>query len=453
LAKKRLKSWVKITLFYVVLLVLIFNLIEYISSYYIDDLEMRTLDKFDTFFRDDSEFLFDINFTENTNYLHLAYGPAEFYVRNYTIPYNKTRIFLFGESSVAGGGNIQDVNDLLDFRMREYINNSEISVLNFGVGAIDSVGILNKFSELSNYKPKLAIIYAGHNDYWTNLENLNSDKNLIYNINKFFLRKSKFYRLIFFYSHKNKDNPNSIYSFINMDSIEQNFLIENNGWSHLDDSDYSKNIILLDDTSENLIKSMESRLEQKFEHNMMKIIDIARDNNITLVFVTPVSNPYVYEFYHAKVYKNSSLQDFKSKYKDAQQFFANKEYNETLKLLVELDRDFPENGLVSIFFARVYAELDNFEKVREYELKTIEFNYRTHKAKRNLVDIIKTFQDEKNNIYIYDFNDFFYYQQNISEPIESQFFGDYLHPNKRLYQLMSDKILEFIDEKEILELS
>jgi lysophospholipase L1-like esterase len=81
---------------------------------------------------------------------------------------NTYRIFIYGESSVAGTYPVNKsalVNFALQLDLENYFHNKNFEVINLGKAGCDSSYIKNAMLESIHYQPDLIIIYAGHNEF------------------------------------------------------------------------------------------------------------------------------------------------------------------------------------------------------------------------------------------------------------------------------------------------
>jgi len=388
----------------------------------------------------------DIQHIENPdgtfNHTHYS-GRSGESTRDYTIVPDNFNIFLYGGSSVDGMVDIESSN--LEYQMEWIFDDPTVQVFNFGVGGADSKSVKEHFARTIGLSPEVIVIYAGHNDYWKIGENIKDTEDKTDIVNYYLLKYSNIYRLIFYMGHRNKGNINH-YLYLKKRTVEQDLIrFSQHAW----DDDH-RNLVILSDHNKKLIEQREQKAVSSFKTNIGEVINHAKNNDIKVLLVTPVSHPYVYEYYLAELSDDQSVSEFVSRYEDAQVLYSALELEQTRTLLHDLQDEYPDNGLVSVFLARVYTVLRDHEKAREFEIKTIDQNMRTHKAKSEINEVISGFEDKANGVYVLDFFDFFYYNYSIHGINYDVYFTDYLHPSEKLYRLMSQKVIEKLKEESIL---
>ncbi|MFO0984221.1 MAG: SGNH/GDSL hydrolase family protein [Planctomycetota bacterium] len=97
----------------------------------------------------------------------LAAGPPPDARMARTKPGGVLRVFVIGESTVAGFGlyPYSHIARWLEVRLRELLPEQPFEVINLGIPGIDSAGLRYVVHDALDYQPDLIVLYAGHNEF------------------------------------------------------------------------------------------------------------------------------------------------------------------------------------------------------------------------------------------------------------------------------------------------
>jgi hypothetical protein len=194
----------------------------------------------------------------------------------------------------------------------------------------------------------------------------------------------------------------------------------------------------------------EKKAVDKFKSDMQFIIKSCRERDIPLIFVTPVSSPDTYDYYLSYIDYPKSLETFSLQYTQAENLFSNGDFFATGVTLQNMELEYPENGLVAAFMATYYGQIENYDKAHLYELKTIELNLRSHRAKEPLEKVVREFEDVNNKVYVLDLESLLFSRENKRRVSDMGLFIDYLHPSLKLYYVLGAELSRLIKNKDIL---
>ncbi|MDY6987685.1 MAG: SGNH/GDSL hydrolase family protein [Thermodesulfobacteriota bacterium] len=283
-----------------------------------------------------------------------------------------------------------NVAQLLDQKLKTH--NPKTKVINFGILGIESGSVKHRMMQALGarpYKPKLIILYYGHNDY-------NNPYTEI--INQHFDSFSLFLRVAFLFSKGKLNFPDQSFVF-NGD----NYPIFH--WYNI--FNRPKILKLLQQMGLFSVKEEHGRffdrwngkILQEFKRNNEDIIRLAASFHIPLLLITPVAN------LHAEPYGSATTTSYY------------------------------EKGVAATAY---HDAIDFLTKAKDSEIFTGDV-----RAKSPLIDYIRTI--EMGNVHILDL-------QNILIDTKCDFDGtcflDYFHLTRRTHQIVADHIVELIVQNE-----
>ncbi|MBD3287936.1 tetratricopeptide repeat protein [candidate division KSB1 bacterium] len=192
-------------------------------------------------------------------------------------PVNGYRVFCFGGSTTFGRPYIYKTSysNWFQVLLQDLMPRKKVEVINVGGVSYASYRIVNLMQEMSGYDPDLFIVYSGHNEFLENRtyqdiletpESVMKLRQALNNLRTYSLIREKWLAL------KNKD----------MDSAKQKF-------------EMSREVAPILDQSMGLDRYNRELFQHKavldhFETNMQRMIGIAQQNDIDILFIVPPSN-------------------------------------------------------------------------------------------------------------------------------------------------------------------
>jgi len=221
-------------------------------------------------------------------------------------PENEFRIFIFGGSSIY---NLDDFNNLKN-KLQKTNDNKKIKIINVGARAYGTDRLLLHFQEILGYEPDLIIIYSGHNEFSEEYQKtIFFQDTFSSRANNKLIEISRLYQLLSLVINK-------VTKFVlvsNIKSIEESRhpLFPPNAkivWG---------------------ITFNKTNIYRNYENNIIKMIKLAKNNNIDIIISTVAYNRMRYPF---NTPDNS--------YELCEEFLTSKRFSEALDCLSKaLDSD------------------------------------------------------------------------------------------------------------------
>lgn len=337
-------------------------------------------------------------------YLYSKFFPTEYYSsyrreRKYLLKKNKDenvfRIFAYGGSSTAGSpygswaSFVVNLKEQLDLIKKK---NIQIEIMNFGVSSIGSTKVAEIFKKTIKYKPDLAIVYTGHNEFSDFItRSLGERKKSIYiNVYNWSLRNINLIKLINLLMSQISPVKKTI-TYKSMHKVDAN---------------------LQDSINENSFKIAKRELLSMYNENIQKIAKTAKKNNTTTLFLSQPANELYQPTSVAKVMnKNDSF--------DSQVEVSLKKY---LKGLQELKEN-------------------KESEAKSFLLEAIENDPTPDRFKPSYKKILKDIHDVNSSIYYIDSEAFLRLQIN-NGVFDGRLLVDKVHLNITGYKLIAKAILE-----------
>jgi lysophospholipase L1-like esterase len=350
-----------------------------------------------------------------------------------TIPWDKRRVFLFGGSSIE---NARDYGAL-----QAALADLNAVVVNMGVSSSTSAGIRRNVERVFPYGPDLVVIYAGHNDYWANVESLAPRSLWQASVeasatNALFRYSHTFRFLVHRAVHRqfaNKGRKDGLFSLIPAIEVDQDAVLIDTCVSCAE----TDRALVSSVTPAVLaaVASLERAALRQFEENITAVLRAAKARRVPVLLVTPVAHPYRYEHYLSYIDAGKDMGQFVAAFNAVVSQMRRGE--DATAMLSGLRHTYPENGLVSALCARNARRSGARQLARECEREAVESNLRSHKAKRAMNALIRGLERPEQAVHVLDFEAEFFAS---ADDDMDRYFEDYAHPSQLLYEWLARSI-------------
>ncbi len=337
---------------------------------------------------------------------------------------NRFRIFCLGGSTTAGYpyNTLPDYNCPASFpnylrAILQYNHDlPEIEMLNLNSNAFNSLSVLKLFEDVKQYDPDLLIIYMGHNEYFgPNEFSLSTNTSRLFNKKIFhnaFLRLRQTYLYQGLRWILKKINKKGIAAY-------QNYA----EWS-------LKNTIAFDDP-------YHEEVRKNFKQNLTELVRMAKQQGITVVLCTPISNltfpPFVSRF--------SCNLDFVEKANwdtlrnQSSELFNQKRYFDALdvwKKIYDIDSTHAD---IHYYVGMNYAMLDEYEIAAQALNRAADLDALPFRAKSYINEVCREVAKAE-NIILADTDQFFRQLSGKHYP-EPSLLLDHVHPTEPGYYYLA----------------
>jgi len=349
---------------------------------------------------DDYDFKENITITKESIkfYNRNSAGFEDVGVKTFNYSSNSDLIFVYGASSVVSPQYDEVFGRFLEKKINE--NNKDCTVINFGMDGSYSAMVEGRItSSLNNtIKPRLIILYLGHNDYdriyfFIRKKTSILKNNFFLKIVLKYLEELKFKHYDFSKEEKLRETrakPVYIPYFTNIDWVIEPRLKK-----------YSQKIKLISFNNDYFVKYNKLILEQ-YSKNIYDIIGLVKKHKIPIIIITPISNleaePFGINRYTADTYQKA---------------LKEVEYIKRINMLKKAKDNEVFSGHI-----RAKSQLNNF-------LKSI------NRSGVYILDLEKELIER-------DFN--FSYSE----------FYDYVHLKSEAHKLISDILYSFIEKENLI---
>lgn len=305
-------------------------------------------------------------------------------------PKNGFRIFVLGESSVAGFPYPPNVSfpRFIKRKLEIYYPEKFIEVINLGVSAINTNSIKDIAKGIIEYDPDLILIYTGHNEYYGAYGAASSNSLFLNNL-IIGLREYRVYQLI----------ENLFQSMLNLFSDDKN----------------SGKTLMASMVGKNLVEKNSKEFQNGivfFSANMKEIFTLLKSHNIPVITSTLISNEM-----QKPLESSIRLSQAQKLFDDGLEFFQKSEFT--------LSKNY-------------------FKKAKEYD--ALRF-----RAPQEINSSIRNFAEQKLT-YLLDAEKYFR-KLSKTEILGNEFFVDHLHLNIGSNKFLADLFIEKILELNILKLN
>ncbi len=354
---------------------------------------------------------------------------------------NTYRIFTLGGSTTYGRPYDHQVSfsKWMKLLLQEADPTRSYEVINAGGVSYASYRVVVLMKELVRYEPDLFVVYTGHNEFLEErtYRNIIDDGPVLRALKKGFnglrtvtLLKTSLAQL----KKTGESKPGELRS-----EVQAKLDVWSGVESFTRDDDLRRTIL------------------KHFHFNLQQMVDIARDHDIDILFVNPVSNlkdfsPFKSE--HSPSVSPESVERFEALYQEAMTLLTEQEYQEALALLKEAQEISPDFAEVHYRMGQCYLRQENTEEAKRHltlakELDIIplralnEMNFSLREVTRlngvPLVDLPTLLRKDS-------------FERRGHGLLGKEYFLDHVHPRIEIGQRIAEWILEAMMEEGLISI-
>jgi|GEM_PF-2949731 len=270
-------------------------------------------------------------------------------------PDNGYRVFVLGGSTSAGYPweyNFSFSN-ILKEHLIVYKPENFVEMINLSMPALNSYAVLDIFRQLPAHKPDLVIIYTGHNEFYGGMGAGTGGTSVFLKRSFLFLRNFRLFQLY----EKGIEKLRSVRSEKRLSQGS-----ERHGERAED------NQTLMHRLSANNFISPESSVrkavQRQYRKNLRRLFRIAKDNQIELLVMSPVSNIMNYPPFQS--YENTENGLSSRKYRKALNFYQNSKNDSALVLLSQILQSNPDHSGSHYLTGRILYESGKHSEAEIY---------------------------------------------------------------------------------------
>lgn len=336
------------------------------------------------------------------------------------------RIIILGASTVVGFpyGHEAAFPKILEQKLKCKYPNSDISVINLGLTAINTYSILEIMNESLNIKPDLVLIYTGQNEFYGRY-GVGSSQNgkmppwltRIY----LWLKRFRLTRVLY------KILKPSRTSGIKRNQTLMSKMVGN------------KQIFFKSTTFNNAIK--------QFNINLGEIVGFYRSKDIPVIIGNLVTNQK-----GLPPFKSYQLSDnVKVQLKIADSLKLQNQYKNAVKVLNQVynSKD-STHAMINFKLGQLHLKLGNNSIAKKYFMLANRYDLIRFRAPQEFNDIIKSMIDSANKVYYADIKSIFE-KKSIGQIIGNELLLEHVHPRIKGYRLMAKSYLDVIESNNLIK--
>ena len=329
-------------------------------------------------------------------------------------------IFLVGGSStVHPPGKKEKFSYFVEKNLNSSIER-EVKVYNLGKSGLTTKTLVSYVRGLKNLtEPDLILLYSGHNDFIFPHRRVLRRKSKVFlgrNILHYFLKGTSV-----FLSEKKYDK---ITSHLTPDLLYR-----------------LRNIGLIGENLDRNIRYTNRKVLENYRENTEKIIEIGKEENISVMFSTVISNLEIKPKGLPPTTEDERFYRYKEK---GTELYKEKNYDKSLTQLKKANKIYNQSAEVHYYLGKIYREINETERSFEHLIKAKDLDnfYYDVRVKSSLNDYLR--QINRKGVYTVDLEKELM-DRNVR--MGDEYFSDLLHPNIKMNRKIGSIMADYIEER------